>query len=203
MNILKPFLAIPLLCIFIFGYSQDTIITLDGSVIPAYGYTTQESSGEISYKTKSGKLRYFYFDEVFSIKNANGEKTYIYKVNDEAGIALSQENMEEYLNGIIAAKKQFNTPFTTLTSLGLGATSSFITQSAFWGPVIPGLNTGITSFIAPSEKRILKHNPNKKDSEYFIKGYKEKGKNIRIRNSIIGGVVGYIGGAAAYIFVFK
>lgn len=203
MNILKSSL-LGCLVIFTIGlYGQDTLITRDGEIIEIYGYRILTSSEEVSYKTKKGKLRYLYFDEVFSVQENNGKKTIIYEKDTLSGYFLSSEDMEQYLNGIIAARENFNTPFATILGLGIGVSSSFISQNAFWGPAFSVLYTGGASLPYPTQRRVYKKCPISAKDNNFSRGYRDKGKSIRTRNSILGSVVGYICGATIYVATKK
>jgi len=203
MNILKSSL---LACLILFTYivqCQDTLITRDGEVIEIYGYRILNSSEEVSYKTKSGKLRYLYFDEVFSVKESDGTKTVVYQRDTLNGYFLSPAEMEQYLLGIIAAKENFNSPLATFLGVGIGASSSFVSQNAFWGPAFSVLYSGIASVPYPSQRRVYRRCPDRARDNNFSRGYRDKGKSIRTRNSILGSVVGYLCGATVYVATKK
>ncbi len=209
-------------------FSQDTLLLLSGKMYS--GKITNVSSSFIKIKIEGLRLnssKLIYNDELFSyVKDSNN--TILYEVDSSNGRVFNTLEMEYFIKGIQAGKKEYHAPFATFGGFTAGVTGGVF---GFWGTLIPSSFVFITGLKTPKvktssldeEKIVLPENHNNlsyglkytspKEMEptndqiyysFYEYGYKISAKDKKIKNSIKGSVLGVITFlAATFIFVHR
>ncbi len=175
--------------------SQDTLLLNNGKKILINSHKLIENDTYIAFEKLNGKIKEIDRYDVFSVNSSDGNEK-IYFLPDNSGEqGLSVPQMRDYVLGATAARENFKSPFATsigfVTGAGLAITlpgSPFIIGG---GVTASSVTTGL---IVPRDKRIIKENPEYKDNEFFISGYRNAATNKRTRNGIFGALTGIAAG---------
>ncbi len=219
-----------IICVFCinFSFSQDTLLLLTGKMYS--GQITEISNNYIRVRAEGfriNKSKLIYKDELFSYFK-NNYNNIIYTPDSINEAAFNTLEMEYFIKGIQAGKKQYHAPFATLGGFTAGVTGGVF---GFWGALIPSsyiLITGIktpkaeTNFYNTNNIQIPGNNTNlnyglkytstmevsstdnQKYSSFYESGYRTSAKDKKIKNSIKGSVLGIITCVAAtLIFVHR
>lgn len=175
---------------------NDTILLTDGTIIiPVFIDTAgiDTTRGILKYSTKKhpDKIRRLDADEIFSIRNKQGE-TILYQ-QDSAGNNYSVSDMRYFILGQQDARKSTKTytaPFVAnlLLSAGAGLTRNF------FSPLVPVVFTAILTI-----PKIKIRNEDVSDPEYlnnkaYVTGYKQEAYKKKRVQTILGGGIGLIVG---------
>lgn len=162
-------------------------------------FITAEVKGEsIVYKPEgaSGEV-YRHADKynVFAIVRDDGTEQVIYEpdtVNtDDPPVA----EIRDYIKGEQHAVSIYKKPMNLAGGIISGAAGSLI---GFYGLPIPLVYTTIVGRVTPKLPANERQN---NYSEAFIAGYEKKSRNIKVKNSMIGGGIGFALGISALILI--
>ena len=172
---------------------KDTIISIKGNIITGILDSTSFNVIYFSIIKKNGKQKNIIVNshDVFCVIKKDGTKEILYFPDTLNGYYLSQDQMDSYLQGVIAAKKEYKNILLTGGSILAGAAGGWI---GFWGAFIPIVYTPLSTLITPSSKHIEKHYSNKIIDIYFVKGYQSKARKRNVLNTFIGGFSALITG---------
>jgi len=175
-------------------FGQDTILFLSGECLPVKSWEIDKKENIISYTTLKGKEKEAELDFIFSVISEDNSETIIFEESFIEQHLFEVEQMRSFVMGARQAHLRYNTTWPSVAAFSVGAGSvvalSFTPIPLFYSPLIPALYTGIYGTINPSEKRIIKKNPEHGHNLYFVKGYKEVAKQKRTNNSVKGAICG-------------
>jgi hypothetical protein len=190
------FLFIFCCCFFIlvkstFVFSQDTINLINGKQIFPKNIHEEQNSTLLKYDIDiNGKLKQKAVDllDVYSIVYANTPNKQVYQQDSALGYILTIPQMEHYIIGERTALKYYKVPWVTAGGFALGALAVY--KFAFWGlltPVVYGVGMGIldTKIKAPADIKTKYA-----DDNNFINGYKTIASQKKLKNAILGSLVG-------------
>lgn len=198
MNI-KHILAVICYLLFHIGAAsaQGTLLYLNGK---EKRFSTAEIKGEyILYKPEHKEGNWFKRADRYNvfaiIRDETGEEI-IYQPDTIEGGDPTIEEVRDYIKGGQFAIESYNKPANKGTSLYVGVASSL---AGFYGLPIPILYTTIIGTVSP---KLPKSELDANHSELFIVGYQKKSRNIKIKQSLIYGGIGFSVGVAWFAFVF-
>lgn len=204
--------------LFFFGLSVSSAIA-QGKLIMLNGkekrFSTAEVKGEIIVyqpedTTRNVNRKVDKYD-VFAIVRADGSEEIIYNPDTVSGEDPTVAEVRDYIKGEQYADLVYKKPGNFVTAFQLGAVSGF-TLPIFYGVAVPLLyplaiaqfnpkieypiqysysNTGtFTKIHSDSLSNII-------INDSFSAGYNKKASNIKVKNSLLGGSVGFAFGVIA------
>ena len=200
--------------------AQGKLIYLNGK---EKRFTSAEVKGQfIVYKpesTGSNKSTIRKADKynIFSIKKDDGTEEIIYSPDTTYGDDLTIEEVRDYIKGEKYAKLAYKEPANFVTGIQVGFVSGMLLP-AFYGLAGPVVYPGILGTVAPKVKTplIYQYDSVKGDfialpsgilegekvvSDAFSAGYGKKARNLKMRNSLLGGAIGFSFGVTALLLL--
>lgn len=178
------------------GYAQGTILFLNGK---EKRFEVAEIRGEYLHYSVEGDTMDFkkIVDRynVFSLKYDNGTEDVLYQPDTSFGEDPSVEEVRDYIKGEQLAMKVYSKPLNLGAGLYIGVGSSF---AGFYGIPVPLI---YSTFLGMRNPRIPKEYRSPNHSEAFIAGYQKKSRNIKIKQSLLGGGIGLSVGLAWFIIL--
>ncbi len=214
---IRIFLSILAFCGMITGsaYSQGKIVLLNGK---EKRFTTAEVKGEdILYQpegTSPGTFRKVDRYDVFSINRDGSSEELIYNPDTVSGEDPTVSEVRDYIKGEQYAGLVYRKPLNLISGIAVGGAGSFL---GFYGLIVPVVYPAILGAVTPKIKGPLTHNynettgkfepittpdtaPNIAVTESFSAGYGKKARNMKMKNSMIGGGIGFaVGFSILYI----
>jgi len=177
--------------------AQGTILFLNGK---ERRFSTAEVRGEYIIYTPEDKpdswLRRADKYNVFSIiRDSTGEEI-LYQPDTTDGEDPPVEEVRDYIKGEQYASQTYSKPATKGTSLYVGVAGGMV---GFYGLPVPIVYSTILGRINP---KFPDKDFSTEQSEAFKAGYVKKARNIKIKQSLIFGGVGFTISAAWFAFVF-
>ncbi|HNQ12992.1 MAG TPA: hypothetical protein PKH65_09660 [Bacteroidia bacterium] len=168
--------------------AQQNMLLMDGKEIKIQRHFFEGTRIRyVPFESKSLKSKYINRYNVFSISDSGGIENVLY-VPDSSYGDPSVEDLRLFIKGEQAAMLYYRKPANKWSSLGVGAASGFM---SFYGTPVPFLYSTI----------IGRHNPSveipdhifipEAGSEAFNYGYEKKARNIKIKQSLIWGYIGF------------
>lgn len=196
------------LCSFNNVHAQvSSLLMLDGKTIQISDYkldTSDYYEGKIEFVTSKGSSKDKYIDEVFSITDASGNETVIYKPSLELGEVLTVDQMRLYINGLNQAKNATISPMVFYGGLMAGFGSVMLPKPELQfgdnsmnvplGIMVPVTYIGLVGANTPKAEVLQQQLPNTPSNEHYLMGYQEGVRKKRFKNSIIGAAIGVVGG---------
>jgi hypothetical protein len=200
------------------AYPQGKLVMLNGK---EKRFTSAEVKGEtIVYqreegnKTISRKVDKY---DVFSILRDNGSEEIIYSPDTVAGLDPTISEVRDYIKGERYAGTVYRKPMNLISGIAVGGAGSMI---GFYGLIVPVVYPAILGRFTPKIKEPVTHNyneitgkydlitspettPNVVITEAFSAGYGKKARNMKIKNSLIGGGLGFAVGITVLALVFN
>jgi hypothetical protein len=176
------------------GFSQDTLLLLSGKKLPIANYRFDVKSNLINYSTLKGKTYSIYSFDVFSIHFKNGKDTIFYR-QDILSEDPNTEQMRRYINGEIAADKEFRCKGAVISSFLVGAGSPYLFTAmgvdAGLSLVVPiSFGIGIGRSM-PNTIRFIKSYLSHTDDVYYTLGYSEIMRKKKTNKTLISGATGW------------
>lgn len=168
--------------------AQQTMLLMNGKEIIANSHFFEGTRIRyIPFDEKTQKSKYINRYSVFSIKDNTGYENVLYLPDSSYGDPTIDE-LRWFIKGEQIAMKYYHKPGIIWSSLGIGAAAGLL---SFYGTPVPFLYSTI----------IGRHNPSiqfPKDEfiegaglEAFNLGYEKKARNIKIRQSLVWGYIGF------------
>jgi hypothetical protein len=201
-------------------YGQGKIILLNGK---EKRFKTAQLKGEfLEYQpegTEQGKIRKLDMFDVFSLLHDSTGEELLYRPDTVAGLDPTVDEARDYIKGEKYAALVYRKPLNMISGIAVGAASGFLLD-AFYGLIAPAVYPAILGQFTPK----LKHAPydrysfdertytfkplepgtppqNIVVSDAFHAGYGKKARNMKIKNSLIGGGIGFALGVTALLIV--
>jgi hypothetical protein len=180
------------------GYAQGTIVFLNGK---EKRFEAAEIKGEYLHYSVEGDTMDFkkVVDRynVFSLKYDNGTEDVLYKPDTTYGEDPSVEEVRDYIKGEQYAMKRYRKPMNFISGVGVGLASS---AAGFYGIPIP---LAYSTVLGRFDPKVPANEDGSIQSESFKMGYQKKARNIKIKNSLLGGAVGFAVGITALVVIFS
>jgi len=177
---------------------KDTLLYLNGEKEIVSNYQFSDDGLNLTYLNKKGKKREVAIDYLFAIINADGNRQIVYDPSNNEEDTLSIEDMSFFVQGGVKARKYHKARIACAEGFVIGVASPFVVLSTignpFYTPILPTINSVIIGLTTPSEKKIKKQYPQLAKNKLFIEGYKEAGRQKRVKHSIFGGIGGMLTG---------
>ena len=181
--------------------AQDKILFLSGKVMACKVVEIDSADVKIE-KTKKNKSKIVLVgkDRVFAVRYGDGKTEILYEPDSSEADDFSIREMEFYVTGAQDALESYKAPLFLAGGFVLGATSMVI-LGPFYGliPIIPFVF--IASMSNPKIKNEDVSNPDLLREDIYIMGFRNKAKNIKIQNVIIGSLAGYVSGFGALLLI--
>lgn len=178
----------PLFYFFCFTVSaQQKILLLNGKTFEIKDVLVKNEN--ITFKKFiRGKERSRSIDKlrVFSVNKADGSELIVY--DPDTALDLSVSQMRIYMEGEQAASKYFNKPLNVVAGVTAGLVGSYFT---FYGLPIPLLYGTISGRISPKVRLPEDAIYINQKTEEFRDGYQRKAREIKTRQTLIAGLVGF------------
>jgi len=166
--------------------AQDTIVTIVGDTVRVNKVEIDLEMRELVYKKDNGRYGFIDFDDVYHIRQSNGELFKYYKKDLDEGNVYTYEEMGDYISGVCYARENYKATAALLIGIGVGAASapliSELELNPILIPVLPFSYALIKGLVEPKAKMI----DASAYSEEFLYGYKDKVKSRRFNNAILG-----------------
>jgi hypothetical protein len=162
-------------------------------------FTTAEVRGDqIVYRPEgaSGEVtRHAEIYNIFSIIRDNGTEEIIYTPDTITGDDPPAEEVRDYIMGEQHAMAVYKKPLNTVGGVASGVAGSIV---GFYGLPVPLVYATIVGRFNPKLPKSERSNVH---SEAFLAGYEKKSRNIKIKQSMIGGGIGFAVGITALILI--
>lgn len=207
--------------LFFFGLSVSSAIA-QGKLIMLNGkekrFSTAEVKGEIIVyqpedTTRNVNRKVDKYD-VFAIVRADGSEEIIYNPDTVTGEDPTVAEVRDYIKGERFASQVYRKPLNLISGIAVGGAGSII---GFYGLIVPVVYPAVLGRFTPDIKEPIAYNFNETTrkfdpisegtstninvSEAFSAGYGKKARNLKIKNSLIGGGIGFAVGITALILV--
>ena len=198
------------------AFAQGKLIMLNGN---EKRFITAELKGEVIVYQPENKdtstLRKIDKFDVFSILNDNGTEEIIYNPDTVSGEDPTVSEARDYIKGERYAGLVYKNPLNLVSGVVVGGAGSVI---GFYGLIVPVIYPAVYGKFTPKLKQPLKLNYNASTGKFeslpapgalsnvivtesFSAGYGKKARNMKIKNSLIGGGLGFAVGIAVLVLV--
>jgi len=182
-------ILIVLLLFFIAGASsaQQKLLMLNGKEIIIKDFSVKNDL--LTYKKINGtreKRRTIDKFRVFSVTDSVGKENIIYEA--DTSFDLSVDQMRIFIQGEQAAMKYYHRPANVVGGVVAGAVGSYLT---FYGLPVPILYATISGRFSPKVRLADDAIYPDQKTEEFIEGYKRKARDIKTKQTLISGLIGF------------
>ena len=182
-----------------FVYSQNVLWLNNGKKIEIgeFRFSKNETGIDfIQYKSlKRNKSKAIELTDVFSITEKNGNEIIVYSQNTQLGDSFNILEMKSFVQGQTDAKN-FKSPSTIIGGVVIGGLSVLTLNPLLAIPLGGGYSSGIGLTKGSKNKIIIP--PEYCDNPHYLLGYQKKVKEKRIKNAIIGSLIGLGVGFATF-----
>lgn len=185
--------ALLLICFFAanLSHAQDTINLMSGKQIFAKKIYEEPNSSNLRYDfILHGKERQSSTDllNVFSVNYANNTQKIFYRQDSAIGFDLSQKQMELFVLGEREAITNYKAPWITVGGFVVGVAATHVLQ--FWGVITPAVYATAFGIITPKLHTSPSLSYSITSDFNFLEGYKYTATRKKVKNALIGGIVG-------------
>lgn len=175
-------------------FGQQSFLLTNGKTKQIKDYKL-EKEGLIFYHTIKGKYKSIDKYEVFSILSKDDELViYEPKAADE----MTVQEMRDYVKGQSDAIKNFKSPLSTVGGVVFGAAAPFVHPT--YAIVMSGIYSGAIGATKPLKKK-MKIPEEYINNKHYEFGYKKAANGKRVRNAILGSLIGLVAGYTGYYVV--
>jgi len=180
--------------------AQDTLVLLNGKTIPVKnvelgGYTA-------AYRTAKPKsrLKHIDYENMFSIKYADGTERIIYQPDSTEQGDYSIEQMRLYIRGEQDAKLYYKNNANKWAAFAFGGGISYF---GFYGILGPAIYSTVVGSSSPDMSKQKVSDPALLQFPEYVEGYQRKVRDKKIKNSIIAGLAGFAVGVATFSIITR
>ncbi len=192
---------------------QDKIQLMNGKVLRGKLGTEYEDYFDFQYYKKGGKVKDMELTKfrMFSYSNASGEETILYKRDTLMGNYFTKNEMKMFVYGERDAYASYKSASWFITGLGLGFTSVILDTYDFqpnggFFKITPSIVPVAVPFVVTIGAGIFKPKVRKEyatdvnflSSEYYIEGFQKIAKVKKLKNALLGSVIGVGTGFLVY-----
>lgn len=224
---MKPLTIITICCLILskcaISFSQDTINLLSGKQIVAKSIYEEPTNALLKYDILKNRLAGFQitwvnFDleyyilkrkvikqkavdkiNIFSINYFDKTDRILYRQDTAIGYDLSIPEMEYYILGERDAIKNYKAPAITVGGVVLGFGATYF--AGFWGLLMPAVYGTTMGVIDPKIKLSESTKPEMRTNKDFVEGYMTTATRKKVKNAIMGSLVGATAFAIATILI--
>lgn len=180
------------------SFAQNTLWLSNGKKIQI-GDFNLENSELVLYKNKKGKTKSVDRYDVFSIIESSNNEIIIYKKDSSYEDAFNLAEMKAFVEGQYDASLNFRSPLTTVGGIVVSGAAAVVVNPIYVLLVSGAYTTtiGLTKPIKSDLTIPEKYSGNK----YYELGYNKAVKKKRVRNAIIGSVIGLAAGFTTFVVV--
>ncbi len=194
---LKLFIIACILSIYAIATAQHQLLMTNGKSKAVLSYKI-DSQGFTSYRNMRGKQKIIDNYYLFAIKDKDGKEHIVYK--QDGSDAFTIPEMRSFVMGQSDANSNFKSPLTTIGGIVSGAAAPFVHPT--YAIVLSGAYTGGIG-MSKAFKKNIKIPDEYANNKHYIMGYKKEVKRKRIKNAVIGSLIGLAAGFTAYYIVKK
>lgn len=203
---MKPLTIITICCLILskctISFSQDTINLLSGKQIVAKSIYEEPTNALLKYDIIiRGKAKQKAVDKIniFSINYFDKTDRILYRQDTAIGYDLSIPEMEYYMLGAREAIKNYKAPAITVGGVVLGFGATYF--AGFWGLLMPAVYGTTMGVIDPKIKLSESTKPEMRTNKDFVEGYMTTATRKKVKNAIMGSLVGATAFAIATILI--
>ena len=194
---------------------QGRIVMLNGN---ERRFSTVEVKGDvIVYQPEGSKKMARRIDrfDVFSIVRDTLGEELIYKPDTVTGDDPPVEEVRDYIKGEKYAKIVYRKPLNFITGVVAGGAGSMI---GYYGLIVPAVYPAVLGCFTPKLKEPVTHTYDNITGRFlptdssaagekivitdgFTAGYGRKARNMKVKNSLFGGAVGFALGIAVLVLI--
>lgn len=104
-----------------------------------------------------------------------------------------------FIKGEQDADKYYKNNFNKGTAFVLGASGGLL---GFYGLAVPPLYATIVGAFSPKMEKQKVSDPALLQNNIYREGYEKKARDRKIRNAMIGGLVGFVAGSVAFSIIY-
>lgn len=182
--------------------AQDTINLLNGKQIFAKSIYEEPNSALLKYDyIFHGKEKQTAIDllNIYSINYADKTEKIFYKQDSAIGFDLSVKQMGLNIIGERQAFKNYKAPWITLTGFAAGVAAGHFMQ--FWGLLLPPVYATAFGMFTPEIHTSPDLPYATKNDYYFLEGYKYTATRKKVKNALLGCMVGWASYAITSYFI--
>lgn len=209
----KPILTLLIITISTLTFAQDKIQLMNGRVLRGKLGTEHEEYFNFSYYKKGGKVVPMELTKyrMFSYTNSSGDETVLYKQDSLMGNFFTKNEMKMFVYGERDAFANYKSTGWFVTGLGLGFTSVILDTYDFspnggFFQISPSIFPVAVPFVVTIGAGIVKPKVRKEyaadvsflGSEHYIEGFQKIAKVKKLKNALLGSIIGVGSGFLVY-----
>lgn len=178
--------------------AQNTLWLTNGKRIKIGDYKL-DNKEVVVYKNLKGKFKSIEKFDVFSIINDSKNEVIIYQQDSTYDEAFTLLEMRAFVQGQYDANQRFKSPFTTVGGVVVAGAASVVINPVYV-IVLSGVYCSTIGLTNANKKKIIIPQEYTNNDQYLL-GYKRSVKHKRIKNAIIGSVIGLAAGFTTFAIV--
>lgn len=180
---------------------KDSVFLMNGNIVAEKVLDTLIGAVTVINPEKPSEKLHYEYDDIYSVKYANGTIKYYYKQDTLRGNYFTREEMYYYMLGERDARKGFKAPGSLIGAGVVGLASGGL--GLFFAPIFPFGYMALTGIPKVRIRHSTISNPNYIEHDGYILGYERVSRSRRRIKAIIGGTIGLAAGYGLYFGVLK
>lgn len=180
---------------------KDSVFLMNGNIVAEKVLDTLIGAVTVINPEKPSEKLHYEYDDIYSVKYANGTIKYYYKQDTLRGNYFTRVEMYYYMLGERDARKGFKAPGSLIGAGLVGLASGGL--GLFFAPVFPFGYMALTGIPKVRIRHSTISNPNYIEHDGYILGYERVSRSRRRIKAIIGGTIGLAAGYGLYFGVLK
>jgi hypothetical protein len=181
--------------------TKDSVFLMNGHIVAEKVIDTLLGAVTVVNPEKSTEKLHYEYDDIYSVKFANGNIKYYYTQDSLRGNYFTREEMYYYMLGERDARKGFRAPGSLIGAGVMGLASGGL--GLFFAPIFPYGYMALTGVPKVRIRHSTISNPNYIEQDAYILGYERVSRTRRRLQALIGGTVGLAAGYGLYFGVLK
>lgn len=181
--------------------TKDTVFLMNGHIVAEKVLDTLLGAVTIINPEKTTEKLHYEYDDIYSVKYANGDIKYYYKQDSLRGNYFTREEMYYYMLGERDARKGFRAPGSLIGAGVMGLASGGL--GLFFAPIFPYGYMALTGVPKVRIRHSTISNPNYIEQDAYILGYERVSRTRRRIQALIGGTIGLAAGYGLYFGILK
>jgi hypothetical protein len=183
------------------GVAQEMLMLMSGKKIPSKNVKLEDNIISYQHELKNpDRHRKISADRVFAIVMPDGGERVLYKPDSMSQDEPTVEEVRHFVLGQQDALQYFKTAPVSISATALGVSSAFL---GFYGLAVPPLYSTIIGGVSPNVAKQKVRDKILLQNEAYVAGYEKKGRDMKIRRSLLYGTCGFAAGLVTYISVYK
>lgn len=181
--------------------TKDTVFLMNGNIVAEKVIDTLIGAVTIVNPNKPGEKLHYEYDDIYSVKYANGAIKYYYTQDSLRGNYFTRDEMYYYMLGERDARKGFKAPGSLIGAGVIGLASGGL--GLFFAPIFPYGYMALTGVPKVRIRHSTISNPNYIEHDGYILGYERVSRSRRRIKALIGGTIGLAAGYGLYFGLLK